>query len=183
MNTDKERGDNKSDQQLQEEDMLLAQRGVQLGDSSTQELDEEELKQKAEEEVAKLSPNQIFENWIKEPKNMEMLSEQADLLRKKFNSSNGGWFDLIKVTKFTKLKKIKDALDVLNLLKLAGLLVAEMRGGKEMYKITINVQARLSVLKNLLLEVELKKKELEVEISQLEAINTNKSEEDFKESL
>lgn len=104
---------------------------------------------------------EMFEEWFNEEGNKRMLSETADAFRLKFSDKNGGWFDLIQVTRFTQFKAVEDALQVLNLLKLGGLLVATMKGKKEVYKITMTTEARLKVVQSEL-------KRLRGEVSTLE---------------
>lgn len=132
---------------------------------------EEQLQQSAKEEVAKQTDAEILKTYLEE--NATMLAETADGIRKKLGKINkDGWFDLIMMCKFTGWKKPQDAIQTLNLLKLARLLVAEKRQGKEMYKITINRDARLRVLNSMLKEVNLRKKEIEEEIDLLNTTTT-----------
>lgn len=119
---------------------------------------EAELKEQAQIAVAQLTPEQMFEEWFKEEGNQKMLSELGNELRLRFCNKNAGWFDLQMMMIQTKYKNIEECLQILNLLKLGGLLVTEVRGRKEVYKITMTKDAKLKVLLN---QKQLKEKELE----------------------
>lgn len=119
---------------------------------------EVELKEQAQIAVAQLTPEQMFEEWFKEEGNQKMLSELGNELRLRFCNKNAGWFDLQKMMIQTKYKNIEECLQILNLLKLGGLLVAELRGRKEYYKVVMTKDAKLKVLLN---QKSLKEKELE----------------------
>ena len=120
------------------------------------------------EAVVNKTPQEMFEDWFKEEGNKSMLSELGNELRKKFGSQNDGWFDLQKMITFTKWKKIDECLQILNLLKLGGLLVAEIKGKKEVYKIVMNKDSKLRVLRNLLKIKQEEVQNLEKEILLLE---------------
>ena len=98
---------------------------------------EEVLEKEAKEIVASKGTKEMFEEWFSEEGNKKMIAEVSNSLREKFKNKNGGWFTLRDMTIFTSYKKIEDALGLLNLIKLGGLLVAEMKGGKEISEIGV----------------------------------------------
>lgn len=131
---------------------------------------EVELKEQAQIAVAQLTPEQMFEEWFKEEGNQKMLSELGNELRLRFCNKNAGWFDLQMMMIQTKYKNIEECLQILNLLKLGGLLVAELRGRKEVYKITMTKDAKLKVLLNQKTIKEKELLEIEKEIKSLQDI-------------
>ena len=145
---------------------------------------EEKLQQQAEEIVAKKTPQEMIKEWLEEPGTKNMLSELAEELRRRFHHTNAGWFELIHVTKFTRFKTLNQALEILNYLKLSNLLVAEMRGKKEMYKIVMNDSAKLRVLESQLKRLDVEREVLLKDIAdtkyRIEASTTTTTQ---KESL
>lgn len=114
------------------------------------------------------TPEEMFKDWFEDEGNKGMLSEMANELKKKFSDKNEGWFDLQKMITFTRFKKLEECLQILNLLKLGGLLVAQIREKKEVYKIVMNSDSKLRVLQNLKKLKEKELKEIEEEILKLQ---------------
>lgn len=105
-----------------------------------------------EEEAAKAAEE--LKVWLEDPTNKARIVETAkifDLIMK------NKWFDLKDVMNKTNYKTISSALNILNTLKLAQCLVAEERGGREVFKITLTGKNRIK-----LLEIMLKRKQREV---------------------
>ena len=114
------------------------------------------------------TPEEMFKDWFEDEGNKGMLSEMANELKKKFGDKNEGWFDLQKMITFTRFKKLEECLQILNLLKLGGLLVAQIKGKKEVYKIVMNSDSKLRVLQNLKRLKEKELKEIDYEILKLQ---------------
>lgn len=114
---------------------------------------------------------EMFRDWFEDEGNKGMLSEMANELKKKFGDKNEGWFDLQKMITFTRFKKLEECLQILNLLKLGGLLVAQIKGKKEVYKIVMNSDSKLRVLQNLKKLKEKELKEIDDEILKLQVNN------------
>lgn len=129
---------------------------------------EEVLEKEAKEIVASKGTKEMFEEWFSEEGNKKMIAEVSNSLREKFKNKNGGWFTLRDMTIFTSYKKIEDALGLLNLIKLGGLLVAEMKGGKEYYKVVLTNESKLRVLFQQKTRLEQEIKEIEEEIISLQ---------------
>lgn len=129
---------------------------------------EEQLQKQAQEIVSQKSPQEMLNDWLNDPGTKKMLAEFAEELRQRFHHTNAGWFELIHVTKFTRFKTLNQALEVLNYLKLSNLMVAEMRGKKEVYKIVMTDEAKLRVLESQLKQLDAKRKLLLEDIADTE---------------
>lgn len=102
-----------------------------------EKLTPEEEKQKAADEL---------KEWLDNPENRQRIVETAkafDLVMK------GQWFDLKDVMNRTNYRQIQSALNILNTMKLAQCLVAEERGSREVFKITITGKNRIKLLESM----------------------------------
>lgn len=106
-----------------------------------------------------------MEEFLSNEENKKQLHFIAEQIQKRFRNN---WFELEQVLKKTPYKDRIHALNILNLMKFSDLLVAEIRQGKEKYKITLTNNQRLEILKSRKLELEQDLKQLEEEIKVLE---------------
>jgi len=121
----------------------------------------------AEEEIEVTNPTDQLSNmevllaWLEEKENKIMLTTKA----REYSFIFQGWFHLKSFMKTTKFD-IDASLQMLNLLKLTGNLVAKIhKSGKyEEYKITLDPQTKLYVLKNELSKLVLQMEHLEKEL-------------------
>ena len=128
----------------------------------------ENLSQKSQDQVQKelqKSPKEQMEEFLSNEENKKQLHFIAEQIQKRFRNN---WFELEQVLKKTPYKDRIHALNILNLMKFSDLLVAEIRQGKEKYKITLTNNQRLEILKSRKLELEQDLKQLEEEIKVLE---------------
>lgn len=113
---------------------------------------------------AKTQDKDTVEKWLEDPVNKTQVIEVAQTFNSIFR---GGWFTISNVMSVTNYKTMPEALRILNILKLSNCLIAELRGGgsKEVYKITLNKDMRITFLKNqekkLVKQLEEIRKELE----------------------
>lgn len=107
------------------------------GPVAKKQLTPEEERQKAADEL---------KEWLDNPENRQRIVETAkafDLVMK------GQWFDLKDVMNRTNYRQVQSALNILNTMKLAQCLVAEERGSREVFKITITGKNRIKLLESM----------------------------------
>ena len=116
-------------------------------------------------QVVQKSPKEQLEEYLADEENMKGLTLVAENISKKFN---GNWFDFAQMLKKTPYKDTEQALAMLNMLRFAGLLIAMMRNKREMYKITLNKEARITLYKERIADIEFEKAQILKEIGKLE---------------
>ena len=116
-------------------------------------------------QVVQKSPKEQLEEYLADEENMKGLTLVAENISKKFN---GNWFDFAQMLKKTPYKDTEQALAMLNMLRFAGLLIAMMRNKREMYKITLNKEARITLYKERIADIEFEKSQILKEIGKLE---------------
>ena len=111
---------------------------------------------------AKVQDKETVEKWLEDPINKAQVVEVAQTFNSIFK---GQWFSISSVMSVTNYRTMPEALRILNILKLSNCLVAEIRKTKEVYKITLNKDMRITFLKNqekkLVKQLEEIRKELE----------------------
>lgn len=118
-------------------------------------------------EVEKKTPIQLLEEYLKDESNRKKIFQTA----KSFHQlSAGQWFDLRWVVNKTKYDTGPEALKILNLIKLSGQLIAEIKNGKEMYKVVLTKDAKRIALESILEKTKQKQKDIELELLELEKV-------------
>lgn len=128
-----------------------------------------EILQDVKEETEKKTPGEQLQEFLDDKENIKTLTVIAEAMQKKFN---GNWFDFQQVLKKTPYKDSEGALNMLNLLRFAGLLQPAMRNKREMYKITLNSQAKVTLLEDRLQELNKEKETIEAELLKLKETTT-----------
>lgn len=85
----------------------------------------------------------VVETWLADPDTKKAMLEIAQAFNQIFK---GGWFGQSQVMKSTVYKTLPETMRILHTLKLAGLLLAEVRGEREVYKIVIGKEQRILAL-------------------------------------
>ncbi len=116
-------------------------------------------------EVKSKDPVELLQESLKDEK---ILKETISSAKEFQRLMAGQWFDLRQVINKTKYNTGEKALKVLNLMKLSGVLIAEMRNDKEMYKIVLTKDQKLIALNSILNRAKEKVKDIEDEITKVQ---------------